>query len=55
MPANLINNSRILLNGEALEIFKTALGAQIGSNNVTVTFSNNSMCQFMTSMCPTDI
>jgi len=37
MPANLITNSRILLNGEALETFEAAFEAQIGNNNVTIT------------------
>ena len=55
MPANLITNSRILLNGEVLEMFKAALEAQIGSNDITITHFNNTMCEFMTSMCPTDI
>ena len=55
MPANLITNSRILLNGEVLEMFKAALESQIGSNDITITHFNNTMCEFMTSMCPTDI
>ena len=28
---------------------------QTGSNDITITHFNNTMCEFMTSMCPTDI
>ena len=54
-PTNLITNSRILLNGEALEMFEAAFESQIGSNNVTVAPFNNTMREFMASMCPTDV
>jgi len=54
-PANPITNSRILLNGEALEMIEAAFEAQIGNNNVTVTGINNTMQEFMTSMCPTNV
>jgi len=38
-----ITNSRILLNGEALEMFEAAFESQIRSNNVTVAWFNNTM------------
>jgi len=44
-----------LLNGEAFEMFKAVLEAQIGSNNITVTCFINYMKEFVTSMCPTDV
>lgn len=50
-----ITNSRILLKGEVLEMFEAAFEAQIRNNNVTVTWFNNTMWEFMTSMCPTDV
>ena len=36
-------------------MFEAAFEAQIGNNNVTITRLNNTMREFMTSMCPTDI
>ena len=36
-------------------MFKAALEAQIGSNDITITHFNNTMCEFMTSICPTEI
>ena len=54
-PANFITDSRILLNWEALEMFEAVLEAQIGSKNCTVTHFNNTMHEYLTSMCPTDV
>ena len=55
MPANLITNRRIFHNGKGLEMFESVFEAQIGNNNVTITWFNNTMQNFMTSMCPTDV